>query len=258
MISAESSLCITRKGCYKQNSPKTADEGGTWSWIRSSEPNGHMKPNCDKTERRYNPRRKPRTDAHTKHLLAHTHTDSTFQLPKQEARRRDPTCEESTCEESAWLAPTAARAGSCVTRQALSFFGRAEHDGARVRSWVGAAPRWCRDRGARSISRLEIVSIAQTPHHLFELLAAVDAVRADGRRELWELGRRELWNEGRRELWETLTPPAATARPTRRRSRERRIERRIERRVERPCHPRRVRAQHRRRRPTRRRWVAGG
>jgi hypothetical protein len=71
--------------------------------------------------------------------------DGRSHLPKREARRRDPTCEESTCEASAWMAPTAARAGSCVPRQALSFFGRAEHDGARVRSWVGAAPRWRRD-----------------------------------------------------------------------------------------------------------------
>ena len=83
-------------------------------------------------------------------------------LPKREARRRDPTCEEPTCEESAWLAPTAARVltggaraaaptaapvSACETRQALSFFGRDEHDGARVRSWrTRAEPRSRRDR----------------------------------------------------------------------------------------------------------------
>ena len=35
--------------------------------------------------------------------------DGRSHLPKREARRRDPTCEESTCEESEWWAPTAAR-----------------------------------------------------------------------------------------------------------------------------------------------------
>ena len=74
------------------------------------------------------------------------------------------------------------------------------------------APRSHRSvRRVRSISRLVIMGLAQTPHHLFELLATEEPIRTDGRRELWELGRRGLWNEGWRGLSEMLTPPTVTA-----------------------------------------------